>query len=125
MIAEDIFSLLFITILYNSLETKGLGCLVLGCTWECKSSTTSTKDLEVCLWRFDTEIRAIICKILNIYIWVNNLPANVLKSGCLVAQLAAVCAANSSNSTVVTPGYNPGTTFWEIIVASTCKGSSP
>ena len=50
--------------------------------------TVSENDLGVILWRFDTEMRA----------------ARIEQSGCWVANDAAVCAASSSSSTVVTPG---------------------
>ena len=55
------------------------------------SSIVLEKDFSVSLWRLDTEIRA----------------ARIEKSGCVVEKEAAVSAASSSSSTVVTPGYTP------------------
>ena len=57
----------------------------------------------VCLCKLDTLIRA----------------ARIEKSGCCVARDAAVSAARLSSSTVVTPGYTPWITFWDIITGST------
>ena len=57
----------------------------------------------VCLCKFDTLILA----------------ANIEKSGCCVANDAAVSAARLSNSIVVTPGYAPWITFCDITTGST------
>lgn len=80
-----------LTISRSCSDTRGAFWLVFGWTLLKSFSTTSENILEVCLCRLDTDIRA----------------ARIEKSGCFVAQEAAVWAASSSSSMVVTPGYTP------------------
>jgi len=82
---------------------RAAGWWVMGWVYALRADTVSENDLDVILWRLDTEIRA----------------ARMEQSGCWVAKDAAVCAASSSSSTVVTPGYTPWITFWAITTGST------
>ena len=109
MMAELSRSLFSITMSYTSSAIKGAGSPVFGCTCARICSTTSENILWVLLCRLDTAMRA----------------ARMENSGCCVAMYAAVCAASSSSSDVVTPGYTPVMTFCEMITGSTYSGSRP